>query len=74
MIRREPRGTNIYGETMAEYYQRRTNERGADIELLRAAIQAALALMVNPHDGGEFEDGEVLAVDVLRAALKDVLG
>ncbi len=36
--RREPTGMNIYGETMAEYYQRRTNERGAVIERAREAL------------------------------------
>lgn len=41
------------------------------IERLRDAIGNALKLMVNPYDGAEFEDGEVPAVDVLRAALRD---
>ena len=72
--KREPTGYNIHGETMAEYYQRRTNERGADIEMLRTAIREALDLMRNPHDGGEYEDGEVPAVDVLRKALAEVKG
>lgn len=72
--RREPTGVNIHGETMVEYYQRRTNERGADIELLRSAIRDALDLMRNPHDGGEYEDGEMPVADVLRKALAEVKG
>jgi len=42
----------------------------AEIKRLRTAIRAALALIRNPHDGGEFEDGEVGFVDVLRNAVK----
>lgn len=37
-LRREPTGFNIHGETMAEYYQRRTNERGAVIDRAKQAL------------------------------------
>lgn len=36
--RREPTGFNIHGETMAEYYQRRMNERGTVIERAKEAL------------------------------------
>ena len=45
-----------------------------DAERLRQAIRAALELMVNPYDGGEYETGEMPAVDILRAALQDTQG
>ena len=41
-VRREPTGFNIYGETMAEYYQRRTHERSAEIERLKEILLQAL--------------------------------
>ena len=39
---------------------------------LRHAIRTALALLRNPYDGGEYEDGEFPAVDALRKAINDV--
>jgi hypothetical protein len=37
-IRREPTGLNVLGETMVDYYQRRTNEAAREIERLRAKL------------------------------------
>ena len=33
---------------------------------LRTAIGTALSMLHNPYDGGEYEDGEMPVVDVLR--------
>lgn len=46
------------------------NRAADEIERLRSVIQNALTLLVNPHDGGQYEDGEVPVVDLLRTALR----
>lgn len=52
---REPQGTNILGETMAEYYQRRTNERGADMEHMLTVMRSALDSLVDDNDAAAAE-------------------
>ena len=72
--RREPTGMNIYGETMAEYYQRRTNERGSVIERSREAFMDLTDALADEH-GGDHHDGECevcVAIVKLREALRDV--
>ena len=41
---------------------------------LLAALKGLLPLCVNPHDGGEFEAGEIPAVDAARAAIAKAEG
>lgn len=59
---REPTGMNIYGETMAQYYQRRAHERGAEIEDMLTVMQSAVDSLIN--------DNNSLAEKVLSACLK----
>ena len=51
----EPRGINIHGETMAEYYQRRANERGADMEHMLTVIRSAYDSLVDDNDTASAE-------------------
>ena len=53
--KREPTGLNIHGETMAEYYQRRTNERGADIEHMLEVMRSALDSLQEDNDAASAE-------------------
>lgn len=39
-------------------------------EELWKVLNGLVAVTVNPHDGGEFEDGELPALDAARKALK----
>lgn len=58
----------------------RGEEKIATVHLLAAAPELLAALkevvgaFVNPHDGGEFEDGEVPAIDRARAAIAKAEG
>lgn len=45
-------------------------EAADEIERLQAALAGVLKDFVNPHDGGEFERGEIPSLDVAR----DLLG
>jgi hypothetical protein len=50
-------------------------DEGADaIEDLLAALEALVGAFRNPGDGGEFEDGEVPALDAARAAIAKAEG
>jgi hypothetical protein len=61
--KREPTGFNIHGETMAEYYQRRTNERGAEIEHLLAVVTSAYDSL---HDDNDAFSAETVLRECLR--------
>lgn len=71
---REPTGFNIHGETMAEYYQRRTNERGAVIESARSALVDLQETLADEHGGDHHDDDCPVCVALvnLRKALRDV--
>ena len=59
----DPRGLNALGETMAQYYQRRTHERGAEIEHLLTVIRSAYDSLTDDNDSASAET-------VLRTCLK----
>lgn len=48
---------------------RQLRELPGKVDVLRAALERVVADWVNPGDGGEFEDGEMPALDQARAAL-----
>lgn len=72
--RREPSGLNIHGETMAEYYQRRTNERGAVIDRSKEAFRDLADALADEHGGDHHDDGCSICVAIsnLEKALQDV--
>lgn len=55
--------------TRAEYESAPRNELKADQDELMAALVGLVKMTVNPYDGGEFEAGELPALDEARAAI-----
>lgn len=54
----------------AKQKQRRAERRLAEAAPdLLAALKGIVAITVNPHDGGQYEDGEVPALDAARAVI-----
>jgi hypothetical protein len=64
-MRQEPTGfpVNMFGESRAEYCERRMNERGAEIERMLEVMRTALVCL-------EQGDDPVLAQRYLRACLR----
>lgn len=70
------RGLNFYGElkVMPDIIADRIAQLEQQRDELLAALERVVEDWVNPGDGGAFEDGEMPALDIARAAIASVKG